>query len=191
VNFFPEIEPDRVRITPERSTAQGLELLLRGSRGSRVNWWLAWSWSRAEDRIAGRSVPRSLDQPHALALDLDFRLSRPWSLNLAWRYHTGWPTTPVSTMPTIPNGDPDDEPEAVFGALNSERLPAYHRLDLRASRRWDLRAGGLTFYVDVQNVYNRRNLAGLSAKLDESGGVAFEEERGASIFPSLGIAWEL
>ena len=33
MNFFPEAEPDRVRIAPESSRAEGIEVLLRGVRG--------------------------------------------------------------------------------------------------------------------------------------------------------------
>lgn len=193
LNFFPEIEPDRVRIAPERSRAHGIEVLLRGSRGAAFGWWVAYSHARAEDRIQGRRVPRALDQPHTLALDLHYRLPRQWSLNLAWRYHTGWPTTPVEARRIPDPEDPEEEPElaAVFGRLNSGRLPAYHRLDLRASRRWDLRSGGLTLFVDVQNLYDRRNLAGFDVDVDDEAGVVrLEEERWPGLFPSIGITWD-
>lgn len=197
LNFFPEIEPDRVRIAPERSTADGIELLLRGRRGERFAWWLAYSYARSEDRLDGRTVPRSLDQPHTAGLALSFQLPRRWDLALAWRYHTGWPTTPV-TGRLLPPDEPDgpgepEEPElvAVFGPLNSQRLPDYHRLDLRASRSWALRSGRLTFYVDVQNLYDRENLAGFDLAIDEDAGtVELEEEHWPGLFPSLGVLWE-
>ena len=48
-----------------------------------------------EDEIAGERFPRGFDQTHALNLDLDYRLGDHWTLNLAWRYHTGWSTTPT------------------------------------------------------------------------------------------------
>jgi outer membrane receptor protein involved in Fe transport len=191
LNFFPEIEPDRVRVAAERSTAGGIELLLHGTRSARFDWWLAYSYSRAEDRLAGRRVPRSLDQPHTLALDLNFQLASPWSLNLAWRYHTGWPTTPIEARSV---SDPEDPEEfvAVFGPLNSARFPPYHRLDLRASRRWNVHSGRLTFFVDVQNLYDRQNLAGFDVHPGEAPGlVALEAEHWSGIFPSLGITWEL
>lgn len=212
LNIFQEVEPDRVRIAPERSTARGVELLLRGRQGPRFDWWLAYSYARVEDRLAGEWVPRSLDQPHTAVLDLNFRLPRRWSLNLAWRYHSGWPTTPVGAR-LIPDPEEPDEPEepedpegeeataglaeegalvAVFGSLNSDRLPAYHRLDLRASRTWELRRSRLTFFVDVQNLYDRRNLAGFDLALDEEAGtVELDQEHWAGIFPSLGFTWEL
>jgi outer membrane receptor protein involved in Fe transport len=215
LNFFPEIEPDRVRIDPTRSTSQGIELLVRGRAGERLAWWAAYSYSRVEDRLAGRTVPRALDQPHTATVALDLTLPRRWKLALAWRYHSGWPTTPVTAGFVVPEedgalgaADEDDEddeggegdeggeppePElvATFGALHSERLPVYHRLDLRASRTWALRKGRLTFYVDVQNLYDRENLAGFDLAVDEDEGVAeLEPEHWPGLFPSLGVLFE-
>ena len=193
LNVFPETEPDRVLVSPERRTAEGVELLLRGRRGDRFAWWMAYSYARARDRVAGVAVPRSLDQPHTLAVDLDRRLGRRWNLNLAWRYHTGWPTTPVEAV-RIP--DPEDseaagELAAVFGALRSARLALYNRLDLRASRHWNAPRGRVTLFIDVQNLYDRRNLAGFDVELDEdAGAVLLEEERWPGIFPSMGLSWE-
>lgn len=193
INFFQEIEPDRVRIAPERSTAEGIEILIRARPHESFAWWLASSYARAEDRLDGRTVPRALDQPNAVTLGLDFRLPARWRLNLAWRYHTGWPTTSVESSLVADPDDPEAETEltAAFGPLYGERLPDYHRLDARASRQWKLGRGALTFFVDVQNVYHHRNLAGFDVSVDEDEGVVeLEEEHWPGIFPSIGILWE-
>lgn len=192
VNVFPETEPDRARVTPERSTARGVETLVRGTGGSHLDWWMAYSYSRAQDRIAGKAVARSLDQPHSAALDLHFRLPKKWDLNLAWRYRTGWPTTSVSAgLVDDPAHPGQTSPAAIFGPLNRDRFPSYHRLDLRASRRWILRASEVTFFVDVQNAYNRRNTSGFDLSLDpESDMVNLRREFWPRAFPSLGITWE-
>src|SRR3972149_1659510 len=69
-------------------------------------------------------------------------------------YVTGNPSTPV--VGSIYDADAD-----VYlplpGAINSERLPAYHELDLRLERQFVFDTWRLTAYLDVQNVYNRRN----------------------------------
>lgn len=194
LNFFPEIEPDRVRVTPQESSADGIELLLRGRRGDRFGWWLSWSRSRAEDRLDGRDVPRPFDQPDTVTVDVGYRLPGHWNLNLAWRYHSGWPTTPVSALYLPDPEDPGGEPElvAAFGALRSRRLPDYHRLDVRASRTWRRGSGHITFFVDVQNLYDRENAAGFDVSLEEDEGlVELESEDWPGIFPSLGVRWEI
>jgi outer membrane receptor protein involved in Fe transport len=193
LNFFPEIEPDRVRVAPRESSAEGVELLLRGRRGDRFGWWLSWARACAEDDIDGRDVPRPLDQPHTVTLDVGHRLPGQWNLNLAWRYRTGWPTTPVSAAFVPDPEEPEEEPElvAVFGPLRSRRLPDYHRLDLRASRTWTRGSGRITFFIDIQNLYDRANPAGFDVSLEEDEGVVLlESEDWPGIFPSLGIQWE-
>jgi outer membrane receptor protein involved in Fe transport len=193
LNFVPEIEPDRVRITPHASEAEGVELLLRARGGARLDGWLAYSYSRARDRIDRDTVPRSLDQPHALTLGIDFRPSPRTSVSAAWRYRSGWPTTPVGAIDVVDPEEPEEgpEPQLVFGRLNSLRLGTYHRLDLRASRRVDLRRGALTMFLEVQNLYDRANDGGFDVTLDdETGAVVREPEAWPGIFPSLGVAWE-
>jgi hypothetical protein len=196
VSFVPESEPDRVRIAPESSSAQGIEVLLRARGDDRLGGWLGYSYSRVSDRIDGDTVPRSLDQPHALTLGLDYRPSRRLSLSAAWRLRSGWPTTPVRQL-AAPAGDLADTaaaamPLLVFGELNSRRLPTYHRLDLRLSRLFAVRRGCLTAFLDVQNFYDHKNAAGFDVAVDqETGALARSRESWPGIFPSIGVAWEL
>jgi hypothetical protein len=166
---------------------------VRGRAGERLESWLAYSYARTRERFDFGTVPRSLDQPHTGAIGLDWRPRRDWSVDLAWRYRSGWPTTPVAAISIGDPEDPDEPPElaAVFGALRSERLAAYHRLDARVSRRFGLRRGALTLFLDLQNLYDRENLAGFDVELDEDEGtIRTEDENWPGIFPSLGVAWE-
>jgi len=214
-NYFQEIEPDRVVIVPERGRADGVELLVRGRASSRARWWVAYAWARTRERVAGATAPRALDQRQGLAADLALELPRDWLVNLAWRWRTGWPTTPFEAFEIAPpeppagpgdpgdgDGDDDGESDAVvaataapefgirFGPLRSQRLPEYQRLDLRASRRWPTRRGGVTFYLDVQNLTDRGNLAGFGVVVDDEEGVTVEPEDWPGIVPSLGLIWE-
>ena len=191
INTFPEAEPDRVRIAPERSVSEGIEIFLRGRQSERFGWFVNYSWASIEDRLTGSWVPRSYDQRHTINLDVDYRLGADWRLNVAWRYHSGWPTTPLTLEP-----EEDEDGELVFvpvlGELNSERLASYHRFDVRASRSWQLRGGRrLGFFVDVQNLFDRDNIAGFDVEIDdEEGEVDFETEFWAGIVPSLGVTFE-
>ncbi|MEJ2084843.1 MAG: TonB-dependent receptor [Acidobacteriota bacterium] len=197
LNFFPEAEPDRVRIEPERSLAQGIEIFVRGSIGERVGWWVNYAYAETEDLIDGSWFPREYDQPNTFNVDFDFLLSKNWRLNLAWRYHTGWPTTDISLQPVDVGPSEEDEEETeveyevVLGPFNGNRLPYYQRFDVRASRKWNLSFGDLTFFVDIQNVLNRRNVAGFDIEIDTDEGVLEPiVEEGAGILPSLGVTIE-
>jgi len=204
VSSFPEVEADRVRIAPDSSRAEGIEVVLRGTAGRAANWWLDYAYARARDRIGGEEIPRRIDQTHTLNVHFEQPLGAHWRLNVVWRFHTGWPTTPIllvvegrgvemeQELETEPD-EPEEGPELGFalGPLYSQRLPAYHRLDLRASRRWTLRRGELTFFVDLQNVYDRRNVSGFDAEIDEEApALVRNEEAWPGILPSLGVQWE-
>lgn len=208
-NNFPELEPDRVRITPEETSSEGIELFLRTYGGKRWDGWLNFAYSSVRDRIAGASVPRQIDQPRALNANLSLHLSPVWDLDLAWRYRSGWPTTRFTVIQTAGEGDDDgegdeggddgegDEGETdlefhpVLGPLFGDRLSDYHRLDLRASRTWKRPWGNLVFFVDVQNAYNRRNLAGFDYEIDEDDGtILADPDHWLSITPSAGFRWE-
>lgn len=197
ISIFPEIEPDRYKVLPEHSSAWGIELFLRGTAKRGIKWWLSYAYARSRDRIDGRWVPRRIDQPHTLNLDFDIPLGEHWHLNLAWRYHTGWPTSAFSGRV-----EEDDEGEVEeileFGPINAERLDDYHRLDLRASREWQKRRGSLGFFLEIQNLYDRSNQAGFDVDFEfaeeprEDGtiDVTTIEEIWGGLRPSIGITWE-
>ncbi len=190
LNTFPEIEPDRVLIEPRRSLAEGVEVFLRGGFGRTLGWWANYTYSSTEDSIEGHWRPRLFDQTHGLNLDLDYRISNAWRLNAAWRFHTGWPTTPLTLAV-----EEDDEGELAFipvlGPLNSDRVSDYHRLDLRASRQWRTKRGSATFFIDIQNVYDRENVAGFDIEIDdEEGTLVRRAEAWTGILPSAGIRLE-
>ena len=129
-------------------------------------------------------MPRGWDQPHAVNAGISFDAAN-WTFTLAWRYHTGWPNTPVSRGP---------DGEAVVGERNSDRLRPYHRMDLRASRRVALENSELQFYFEFINLYNRKNECCrnvLQFDIPSDDPLVFEEtEQWLPFTPSLGVKWE-
>ena len=191
----PETANDRVLIAPDAAEARGAELFLTRRGGGTFDWSVNYAWSEAYDSIDGRDVLRATDQTHALNLGASWRPTPRWSFNAVWMYHTGWPTTPVSA--TLAGGM-DGEPIAVpvIGELRSDRLDDYHRLDVRASRRFALRRGVLELFIDVQNLYNRRNDAGFEVDggnflIDDQGNAVYRPtpEEWLGVLPSFGISW--
>ena len=191
LSFFSERHPDRALIAPERSQAEGVEVFLRNRGGDRLSWWIHYTWSKVEDEIDGRWTPRNIDQTHALVLDVNWRPRRSWNLNFAWIYHSGWPTTTIDVE--LQQG----QPVAVLGPYYAENISDYHRLDLRASRTWQLRRSTTALFLDVQNVYDRRNPRGLDFEDAEfvalPGGeliLIADSEEWLGMIPSFGISWE-
>ncbi len=70
------------------------------------------------------------------------------------------------------------------GANNSARNPLFHQLDLRLDYRLTFPQWKLSFYLDVQNVYNQPNQEGSTNNYDYTQQAPLT---GVPIFPSLGI----
>ena len=78
-------------------------------------------------------------------------------MNLAGMVHSGWPTTAVmADIVQGPGGAQTIRP--ALGPRNAERYPTYHRLDLKASRSLRLGDSALTFYAEITNLYNHKNV---------------------------------
>ena len=81
----------------------------------------------------------------------------------------------------------------MLGMRNEERLPIYHRFDIRASRQVDLPFGSLRFFLEIYNLLNRKNVCcveGFAFFADGDGSVRVERREDAVIgwIPSFGIA---
>ena len=192
---FPEASNDRIRIAPQRVESRGLELLLVAPNGGRWDWWASYTWSETLDIVDGRDQARWFDQPHALRANVNYKPNPRWNFNALFTWHTGWPTTSL-TARTEPDGAGGLTIVPEVGAFYEERLSPYHRLDLRIRRVVQRRRGSLTFYLDLQNVYNRSNARGFeydndafAVEPDGSVVVTPSREDWLGLLPSFGLNW--
>lgn len=146
--------------------SRGAELLIKKDpkSGGRLSGWLALSLSKArrQDGLTGREFSFDFDQPVIAHLVMQYRQSERWMYGAKWSYHTGSPYTPIL------RGEPDPSDgriRPVYGEPNGDRVPAYHRLDLRADRKLSPR---YSFYGELINAYARKNLSGYSYNADYS-----------------------
>ena len=207
--IFPEAGNDRVRFLPERGRAEGLEFTLSGPLGSQSDWTASYVLARAEDKLDGRWVPRTLDQRHTFNMRWHYRPNSAWEFSAGWQYHTGWPSTPMEfQVDTLGVLDPNNLPPGWRsctdgsciqllvterpGEINSRRLPAYHRMDLRATRTFQVGRGTLSAFLDVFNLYNRENLRSYDYKVELPSGRVIPNigETLLPILPSFGLTWE-
>ncbi len=191
INIAPFLADDRVGIYADEAEIDGVEIVLKRDSGSKLSWFASYTWSQADDMINGVAVPRQWDQEHALTAAVNYRRNRRWNFNAAWTYHTGWRITPFEFT-----ADANAENGYTFtlGQLNSEKLSAYHRLDLRVNRAIFRENGrGFNLYIDVQNLYNRANPAGYEdLKVETIDGVptlTYDKGEWLPILPSLGVNW--
>lgn len=186
--IFPELQADRVHIVPERSVARGAELLVSRDSSGRVSGWLSYSRSTSYDVIGGSHTPRSWDQPNAVVFSANYRVTQRFNLNMSGMWHSGRPTTEVFSR--FENG----RYVTSLGPLNAKRLPDYERVDLRASRDFLLRRGGLSVFVELFNVFNNANVSRVSSfhysRSDTPVPVTPSYESIVGIVPSFGVTWQ-
>ena len=90
-------------------------------------------------------------------LNSSYQIAARWHLHLAWRFHTGNPTTPLEHTLVL-DSDGKELCEQGFGEYNTDRLPPYHSLDLRLTKTSEYKSWTLNWYVQLLNLYNRSNV---------------------------------
>jgi hypothetical protein len=107
-----------------------------------------------------------------------WRINTGWEVSGKFRLATGLPTTPfIESGPEAGRLD--------FTRYNAgPRLPTFHALDVRVDRRWSFRGWQLDVYVDVQNVYGRKNVSQYTWN-PRTGEVEPNDSLG--ILPSIGV----
>ncbi len=124
--------------------ASGIEVFWQRRTGALTGWvGYALSWTRRTfpELNAGRPFPPKHDRRHDLSFVASYKVGA-WRFGANLAYATGQAFTPVSETPA---------------QLNSARLLPYHRLDVSASRSFELWRADSELYVQIFNVYSRRN----------------------------------
>lgn len=164
--------------------SRGVDLLIRKS-GTGITGWVSASWLRATRTFADpfSGADPSTDFTYApifdrrIDLDAVVQLPLPGGIEAGarWTFGSGLPyTRPLASFelhaPSILGGgrlqyqggtpEEGEEPPAavLLGPRNGERYPPYHRLDLSLRKQLSRPWGELTPYLDIVNVYNRRNV---------------------------------
>lgn len=152
------------------SRAYGLELLLRKNEGQ-FTGWIAYTFSKSEQRTPGGNAGglginngewynTPYDRTHDISISGAYKLDDKWSFGTNLVFQTGRPVT-------YPNGQYEYEGISVasYAARNSDRLPAYNRLDVsvnyKPNRKPSNRFKG-EWVLGIYNVYNRKNAASIS-----------------------------
>jgi hypothetical protein len=172
-------------IDPDSARGEGVEMLLRVQSPGPWNGWLGYSWSRMEDRIAGRNVPRSWDQRHAINLGIAWSRG-PWSATVTDSFHTGWPTTRAELSST-------STPQVIVGTRNAARFGDYNSLDFRVTRVFTLPRGVLDVFVEASNALSNANACcvAYTVRRDANGVETLDRsvDDWLPLVPSAGVLW--
>lgn len=169
-----------------QARAYGLEFLIRKNEG-RLTGWLAYTWSKSEQRTPGRNLgidtgrsdletginqgewySTPYDKRHDLSIYGSYNLNKKWSFNANFIFQTGQPTN-------YPVGQFEFEGLTVpyYGLRNKERLPDYHRLDVSAiltPKRNQRKKVQSEWVFSIYNLYSRKNAASINFRENEDTG---------------------
>lgn len=138
--------------------AYGAEMLIKKNRTE--NWWgwISGAYAKTErhNDLTGIRFPSQYDQPYIVNLVYNQKITPKWTFGAKWRYQSGAPFTPVVGTYTDATG----RTRPIYGDLGSERLPSYHRLDLRLGAEVWSGLQKLEVYLDLINAYNHKNISG-------------------------------
>ena len=202
IEIFPELLDDRLRVDLDGTTARGLEAYIKRDATGKLTWWASYALARVRERVVSvasgdgtlpfdRTVPGVYDQRHTVYVDVNYRPSTRWHLNLAWQYRSGWPYTGlVAASETI---DGSTYWFATPGEAQGSRYPAFHRVDLRLSRYFETSSGRVAAFAELINLYNRGNVQRYEYyfRCREAVGCKLFEapEYGLRLLPSIGVSW--
>jgi hypothetical protein len=166
-----------------RGRSWGFDVLLqkRAAPGARLSGWASYTYASARRDEYGSSLPFEYDRPHAATLVGSWRFSPRWDLAATLRGYSGFPRTPVLGLRVAADETEDGryvpaldvEGRYVYETnrggvsnLNTARLPAFARLDLRLSWKPRGTEGRWMFYLDVINATNRKNAGQVTSTLE-------------------------
>ncbi|WP_241243807.1 TonB-dependent receptor [Flagellimonas beolgyonensis] len=150
--------------------AYGLELLLRKNEGN-LTGWIAYTLSKSEQRTLGGYAGGPginngewynafFDRTHDISVSGAYRLDDQWSFGTNLVFQTGRPVT-------YPNGQYRYEGLSIasYADRNSDRLPAYHRMDVSVNykpRKYQNKRFKGEWVLSIYNLYHRKNAASIS-----------------------------
>ncbi|MFQ5753446.1 MAG: TonB-dependent receptor plug domain-containing protein, partial [bacterium] len=141
---------------------------------NKFNGWLSYSFLQSK-RLQTRETKTGVVEEYAVSpfdithnrtLVAKFSVTNRFSVGFTYRFATGRPFTPVVEAQKHPEFDFYIPFE---GAVNSERLPNFQRLDSSLSYLLPLKQNNFAvFYLALSNVLNRQNVLGIDYSFDYS-----------------------
>jgi len=165
-------------ISDGKGFSRGLEFSLQ-QKSSGSNYYGITSLTFGETNFTaldGIERKGQYNQKWILSISAGYIFNQKWEASMKFRYATGSPYTPFNL----------DGSQNINQYLTNT-LDDTHSLDIRVDRRWDFEGWALITYIDIQNIYNNKNITQVrwnykDRKVDEN------EEIG--ILPSIGISLE-
>lgn len=148
-------------ITQGKGNAYGIEFFAQKNTG-KLTGWAAYTYGKVSNQFEelnfGKAFSPRQDRRHSLNLVGIYTLTKKIKLSGAWVFSTGNPVqVPRSVTYVKPHLGIGNQQIIEYGARDSYRNPAYHRLDLAIQFHKQKRWGQRYWEFSVFNLYNRLN----------------------------------
>jgi len=143
-------------------TAYGAEFMLRKNTGK----WTgsaAYGWSYSDRKFAningGKSYEFDFNRPHSFTININRELKNNWNMSAVWILQSGTPFTPaLGKCYTLNPVTGKSRLVIIYGDKNSDRMQAYHRLDLGFNHTVTTKKGYKAVWTySIYNAYNHIN----------------------------------
>ncbi len=197
--------------------AYGLEFFLAKKNimnNNKLSGWLSYSLAYANTFEDGKEYPFRFDQRNTINVVFNYQINDWLDIGVRWQYGSGFPISqPISIKPRIilqdnnldgipetpviatrkSNSDVNAPSEVIYdidygGNKLNARKPPYHRLDVRFTALadyWDL---DWSFYLDVINIYNRKNVIAYDYYVSDNLQLGRTPNNMFPIIPTLGFS---
>lgn len=182
--------------------AYGVEFFAYKTIGSLTGWigyTLSWTKRKFDDLNNGKVFYPRYDRRHYISLTLAYELSDNWSFGLIWVFASGQGFTIPTGQYQFQSIGINEESNLQFNYTerNGYTLPQYHKLDLNITYKFNWNSLGFETYLNLYNVYNRKNPFAIYSNYDKSidsgnNGITLPVSRINQIYlfpfiPSIGI----
>lgn len=184
----------------------GTEFFLQQKLYKGMYGLLSYTWFRSfyEDSESS-CIVSSWDSQHVVSMTGGKKFDNGFELGARYVFSGGLPYTPyLESSFTVDNWNVFNRPILDYGAINSERLQAYHQLDVRVDKRFFFKKWTMDLFVEVQNLFGsniptipqfdvERDQSGNPIDSDGDGIYNFEqiENSNSAILPALGLIIEI
>ena len=161
--------------------AQGLELFLKKRLNGGLYGQIAYSLSQVKQAALDDVLRRgSFDTPHVFTILGGYQLGNQWEVSGRFSVASGRPYTPPLLQPSIEQNRLVHD----LDRFNADRLPAFHRLDVRIDRKFRMLGRSTSLFADIQNIYNHQSVIEYSWDQKTRGPFA---EKQLGILPVVGV----
>jgi len=129
----------------------GIEFYIFQNIRNRCWGWISYTYSISERKWGDNSATTLyyFDKTHIINIVLSYKISSRLQIGTKFNYTTGIPLKEIIAV---------GKERSVIEIFEPTRYPAYHRLDLRMDYRFKMWGLDSNLYLEVLNIYNKKNV---------------------------------